>query len=149
MPPYILRPIMRLAYCTGSRRWPCSTNTTVAMMARAITSTTVKTTAPWLSRMFLPSAGIRAAIEVKIRIDMPLPMPRSVISSPIHMIAAVPAVIVSTRVISANALWSGMIWSLVEQPGNIWPLMASARNAVDCRMPSPMVRYRVYWVSLA
>ena len=99
--------------------------------------------------MFLPSAGIRAAIEVKIRIDMPLPMPRSVISSPIHMIAAVPAVMVSTRMISAKALWSGMIWSLVEQPGNICPLMASARNAVDCRMPSPMVRYRVYWVSLA
>ena len=119
------------------------------MIASAITSTTVKTTAPWLSRMFLPSAGIRAAIEVKIRIDMPLPMPRSVIISPIHMIAAVPAVMASTRVISANALWSGMIWSLTVQPGNIWPFSASARNAVDCRMPSPIVRYRVYWVSLA
>ena len=48
--------------------------------------------------MLPPSAGIRAAIEVKIRIDMPLPMPRSVISSPSHMITAVPAVIVMTIV---------------------------------------------------
>ena len=40
-----------------------------------------------------PSAGIRAAIEVKISSDMPLPMPRSVTCSPSHMITAVPAVI--------------------------------------------------------
>ncbi len=33
---------------------------------------------------------------VKIRIDMPLPIPRSVMSSPSHMITAVPAVIVTT-----------------------------------------------------
>ena len=37
-------------------------------------------------------------IEVKIRIDMPLPTPRSVMSSPSHMITAVPAVMVSTIV---------------------------------------------------
>ena len=37
-----------------------------------------------------------ATTWVKIRIDMPLPMPRSVISSPSHMITAVPAVIVMT-----------------------------------------------------
>ncbi len=124
-------------------------NTTVAMIARPMNSTTVKTRPPWLVRMFPPSAGIRAAIEVKIRIDMPLPMPRSVISSPIHMMAAVPAVMVSTSTIRLNASWSGMIWSPTEQPGNIEPLMASAMNAVDCSTPSPMVRYRVYWVSLA
>ena len=68
---------------------------------------TPKTTPPLLARMFWPSAGIRAAIEVKIRIDMPLPMPRSVISSPIHMIAAVPAVMVSTRVIRVNGSCPG------------------------------------------
>ena len=33
---------------------------------------------------------------MKIMIDMPLPMPRSVISSPSHMITAVPAVITMT-----------------------------------------------------
>ena len=48
--------------------------------------------------MLLPSAGIRAAIEVKIRSDMPLPMPRSVICSPSHMITAVPAVMTSTMI---------------------------------------------------
>ena len=37
-----------------------------------------------------------ATTWVKIMIDMPLPMPRSVISSPSHMITAVPAVIVMT-----------------------------------------------------
>ena len=37
-------------------------------------------------------------IEVKISSDMPLPMPRSVISSPSHMMTAVPAVIVTTIV---------------------------------------------------
>ena len=41
-------------------------------------------------------AGKPATTWVKIRIDMPLPMPRSVISSPSHMITAVPAVIVTT-----------------------------------------------------
>ena len=37
-----------------------------------------------------------ATTWVKMRIDMPLPMPRSVISSPNHMMTAVPAVIVMT-----------------------------------------------------
>ncbi len=37
----------------------------------------------------------------KIRIDMPLPMPRSVMSSPSHMMTAVPATMV--RTISRNA----------------------------------------------
>jgi hypothetical protein len=40
--------------------------------------------------------GKPAAIEVKISSDMPLPMPRSVISSASHMIRPVPAVRVST-----------------------------------------------------
>ena len=39
VPPYILRPIMRLAYCTGTRRWDCSTKTTSAMMTRPIAIT--------------------------------------------------------------------------------------------------------------
>ena len=41
---------------------------------------------------------------VKIRIDMPLPIPRCVISSPSHMINAVPAVSVST----INAILGGV-----------------------------------------
>ena len=42
------------------------------------------------------ATGKVATTWVKIRIDMPLPMPRSVISSPSHMITAVPAVITMT-----------------------------------------------------
>ena len=34
VPPYIRRPTIRLAYCTGIRRWACSTKTTAAMTAR-------------------------------------------------------------------------------------------------------------------
>ena len=35
---------------------------------------------------------MRDTTDVKIRIDMPLPMPRWVMSSPSHMTSAVPAV---------------------------------------------------------
>ena len=52
---------------------------------------------PLLVLICQPSLGRRAAIEVKIRTDMPLPTPRSVISSPSHMTTPVPAVIVMTR----------------------------------------------------
>ena len=51
---------------------------------------------PWLFWTAHRLAGKVATTWVKIRIDMPLPMPRSVISSPSHMITAVPAVIVIT-----------------------------------------------------
>ena len=47
-----------------------------------------------------PWNGRRDTTDVKIRIDMPLPMPRWVISSPSHMTSAVPAVHV--RMISAG-----------------------------------------------
>ena len=50
----------------------------------------------------LPSFGIRAAIEVNIRIDMPLPTPRSVTSSPSHMTTAVPPVMMMTMVDSSK-----------------------------------------------
>ncbi len=95
-PPNILRPTIRRAYCTGMRRCACSMKMTAAMMTRPIAITTAKTHQP----LDLPTAhselGKRATTWVKIRIDMPLPMPRSVISSPSHMITAVPAVIVIT-----------------------------------------------------
>ena len=58
---------------------------------------------PWLKvhqPLSWPTAhsvvGKVAMTWVKIRIDMPLPTPRSVISSPSHMITAVPAVMVMT-----------------------------------------------------
>ncbi len=58
MPPYILRPTMRLAYWTGMRRWPCSTNTTPTMMTSVAATTAVNTRPPRLSRMVWPSDGI-------------------------------------------------------------------------------------------
>ena len=60
----------------------------------------VKTKPPRVRRMLPPSPGMRAAIEEKISTDMPLPTPRSVTSSPSHMITAVPAVIVMTMTTS-------------------------------------------------
>ncbi len=53
--------------------------------------------------------GKVAAIEMNIRIDMPLPMPRSVMSSPSHMTVAVPAVMVTTMVMVTKIDWSGTI----------------------------------------
>ena len=96
VPPYMRRPTMRLAYWTGMRRWPCSTNTTPMMMISAATQTAANTRPPRLSRMVLPSIGMRAAMPAKIISDMPLPMPRSVTSSPIHITSAAPAVSTST-----------------------------------------------------
>ena len=73
--------------------------------------TTVKTTPPRLCRMPPPSAGMRAAIEVKISTDMPLPIPFSVSSSPSHMISAVPAVSATTSTTVVHTELDGMIVS--------------------------------------
>ena len=51
---------------------------------------------PFSARTAPKLAGRRLTTEAKISSDMPLPMPRWVISSPIHMSSAVPAVSVST-----------------------------------------------------
>ncbi len=51
---------------------------------------------PPCCRIAFPSAGSVEITLVKIRIDMPLPTPRCVISSPSHMMKAVPAVMIST-----------------------------------------------------
>ena len=101
-PPYIRRPTTRLAYCTVTRRWPRSTKTIAPIThdhqheqeqqpeqarsarcasARASTST---------------AAGKPTTMPAKMMSDMPLPMPRSVICSPSHMMKAVPVVSVST-----------------------------------------------------
>ena len=44
-PPYIFRPTIRLAYCTGMRRWACSMKATNAMIATPTASTRRKTNA--------------------------------------------------------------------------------------------------------
>lgn len=108
------------------------------MISRAAAQTAVKIRPPRLSRMLLPSAGIRAAIPAKISSDMPLPMPRSVTSSPIHMTSAAPAVITSTMITSEKMLWLCRICSV--QPCSRPPLAASATMLVACRMASAIAR---------
>src|SRR3954451_1358125 len=115
------------------------------MTSSASRQISVKTRPPRLCRMAPPSAGIRAAIEVKISTDMPLPIPFSVSSSPSHMMTAVPAVRVTTRTTVVHTESDGMM--SCEQFGNSWPLRARAMIPVLCRMASAIVRYRVYWVS--
>ena len=87
--------------------------------------------------------GKRAAIEVKISSDMPLPTPRSVMSSPIHMMRPVPAVIVMTM--STMAHQASLViscWQAVEldAPPNRAPLRATVIRVVDWRTPSAIVR---------
>ena len=81
---------------------------------------------------------------MKISTDMPLPTPRSVISSPSHITMPVPAVIVMTRTVSVSQFgmpvpsgtignWSHLFWKSC-------PERANATNADDWRMPRPRVR---------
>ena len=84
--------------------------------------------------------GNRAAIEVKISSDMPLPMPRSVISSPIHMTTPVPAVMVRIMIRIVGRLWSGMMLVQAVLPNSCEGLRASVTNVADCRIARPMVR---------
>ena len=56
-----------------------------------------------------PCEGSRAAIEVNISSDMPLPTPLPVMSSPNHMITAVPATMVITMIAVSNTDVSRMI----------------------------------------
>ena len=58
--------------------------------------TTANLKLPPSARIAAPPAGMPDTTLAKIRIDMPWPMPRWVMSSPSHMTKAVPAVIVST-----------------------------------------------------
>ena len=81
---------------------------------------------------------MRATIEVKMSSDMPLPMPRSVMSSPSHMIRPVPAVMVTTMSARLRAELLGTIGT-VQVPKSL-PAAAVATMVDDCSRPSPMVR---------
>ena len=74
----------------------------------------------------------------KIISDMPLPTPRSVTSSPIHITSAAPAVSTNTMTTRVKIDWSLMMSS--SQPCSSWPLAASATKLVACRMDSAIVR---------
>ncbi len=83
------------------------------------------------------------AIEVKMSSDIPLPMPRSVMSSPIHMMRPVPAVMVMTMSRMAAGVSLVMSWlhsGTPEDCENSAPLRATVMRVVDWSTPSAMVR---------
>ncbi|MGX1505442.1 UNVERIFIED_CONTAM: hypothetical protein RKD43_004067 [Streptomyces graminofaciens] len=75
-----------------------------------------------------------------MRIDMPLPMPRSVMSSPSHMTAAVPAVMVTTITMVVKIERSGTISLPTGQLAKSAPLRAVATRPVPCSTASATVR---------
>ena len=82
--------------------------------------------------------GKPAAIEVKMSRDIPLPTPRSVMSSPSHMMRPVPAVIV--MIIRTMVTHESFGMSGTGQPGMRFPLRAIVIIVVDCRTARKMVR---------
>ena len=65
------------------------------------------------------ATGKLAAIEVKMRIDMPLPTPRSVTSSANHMMRPVPAV--SVMIISSCAHQASLVSRLLHDAIEVVP----------------------------
>src|ERR1700744_981763 len=147
VPPYIRRPTIRLAYWTGMRRCACSMNTTNPTTTKTTRTERIPVNAFLVWKMVSSSPGMTAMTWVKIMTDMPLPMPRSVLSSPIHITTAVPAPIVMTIVAMRKTDASGMTDTV--QPGKSVPLRASSMYPVDCRIARPLVRYLVYCVIFA
>ena len=95
-PPDIRRPTTRLAYCTGIRRWPSCTNTMAAMIARPRKGIITLNTWSGLVHQAEIPLGSPATMLAKIISEMPLPIPRWVMSSPSHMSRTQPAVSVVT-----------------------------------------------------
>ena len=94
---------------------------------------------PFCNLMLHKLLGNPAAIDVKIRMDIPLPTPRSVISSPSHMITEVPAVITKIIVMMRCHDVSGMIAKSqpeIRRPG----VRATAIKPVDCKTAKPIVK---------
>ena len=87
-----MRPTIRFAYWTGMRRWPSWTKTIATITASATKGIiTTKTWSGLVHQAWMP-AGRPETIEAKIISEMPLPMPRWVISSPSHISSVQPAV---------------------------------------------------------
>ena len=82
---------MRFAYWIGIRRWPSWTKTTATMIASARIGKIRRSVGPPLYQARMPP-GRPARIDAKMSSEMPLPIPRFVMSSPIHMSRMVPAV---------------------------------------------------------
>ena len=74
---------------------------------------------------------------MKMSTDMPLPTPRSVISSPSHMMTLVPAVMVRIITMIGKMLVS---CTRPGQPTNSWSLTARVTKAVELSRASTRVR---------
>ena len=103
------RPTIRFAYWIGIRRWPSWMKTTATMIAERD-----QREEELLHRAAVDPGvdpgGSEVRIEAKISSEMPLPMPRFVISSPIHISSVVPAVSVITIRTRRPALKSSAPW---------------------------------------
>ena len=108
-PVVILRPTIRFAYWIGIRRWPSWTNTTEATMPTAISGKKMRSIGPPFHQALTPS-GRLVRIEAKMRIEMPLPMPRLVICSPSHISSTVPVVSVTTISVIRPAFACSASW---------------------------------------
>ena len=138
VPPIVRRPTIRLAYCTGTRRWDCSTNTTQVITTSPTASTERNTPQPRVRRISPSAEGKVAAMDVKMSSDMPLPTPFSVIRSPSHMMIAVPAVIVMMMISTVSQVSFGMI-GRGQSPSRA-PDRASETTVVALSSARPMVR---------
>ena len=110
-PPYILRPTTRLEYCTGRRRSASLTSTMSTMSSRApryISTKTHQARSPLATLLIwrMMEFGKRATMLTNRMIEMPLPMPNSVICSPSHMMRAEPDVKVRMMTMAAQTLWA-------------------------------------------
>src|ERR1700722_10538775 len=93
-----------------------------------------------------------AMMLVNISMDMPLPTPRSVISSPIHMMTAVPDTIVITMVRMVSGVGFGISGRNVGPqplPENAAPVLADCTYTTAYSRPRPTETYLVYWVIFA
>ena len=110
-PEVIRRPTIRFAYWIGIFRWPSWTNTTLATIASAISGKKIRSIGPPFHQAATPS-GRPVRIDAKIRIEIPLPIPRFVICSPIHMRSTLPTVSVTMISTIRPAFASRMPWFL-------------------------------------
>src|SRR3954453_16623715 len=95
-PPAVCRrPTIRFAYWIGMRRWPSWMYTTAATMPIAMSGEDRHSIVPPLYQAAIP-VGAEERIDAKITSEMPLPTPRFVIISPIHISSVQPAVSVTT-----------------------------------------------------
>ena len=106
------------------RRWPWSMKTMNTSNMSETTMMIPNLALPPSSKMALNPVGMAATTLAKIRIDMPWPMPRWVISSASHMTMAVPAVRISTMKRASGQLKVGIRSMLVPSSAESCPWKA-------------------------